>query len=478
MTLKNACPSFVASLRSILPDGIVRDVEARYREEPRGTMQGQGGVVVAPTSTEQIAEIVRRAAAARVGIVPYGGGTGLVGGQVMPHGPMPLILSLENCSRIRDVDPDNDVIVTEAGAILADVQRAAREGGRIFPLSMASEGSCQIGGNLATNAGGMQVVRYGTARDLCLGLEAVLPDGSIYGGLRRLRKDNTGYNLRNLLIGSEGSLGIITAAVLRISPPPGETVSALASIGSPADAVDLFREAREGLGNVIVTFELIQGTGFKFLREFRPDIRIPLPDAEWYVLVELGDVAGAHLTSRFESFMMTQIERGRIADSVVAQNIGQQRELRMLREMIPEANRHIGAVASHDISVPIGRVPEFIERGLEAVASFGPLQVNCFGHVGDGNLHFNVFPPDRSGPDDLARLRKGRQPLSESIHDLAERCEGSFSAEHGVGRLKTDELIRYGDRAGVDAMRKIKSALDPLGIMNPGAVLSGTPPGP
>ena len=470
--LKDACPSFVTSLRSVLPGKVFGEIQSRHLNEPRGKMRGGGGVLLVPSSTDQVAEIVRRAAAARVGIVPYGGGTGLVGGQVMPGRPIPVILSMERCSRIRDVDLDDGVLETEAGAVLADVQNAASDAGRIFPLSMASEGSCQIGGNLATNAGGLQVVRYGTARDLCLGLEAVLPDGTVYGGLQRLRKDNTGYDLKNLLIGSEGTLGVITAAVLKTDIRPGDSMSVLASIGSPADAVDLFRQAKEQLGNTIVVFELIRGTGFGFIREVRPDVRLPLPDSDWFLLAEFADVTGADLQGRVEGFMFAQIEAGRVADAVVAQSVAQQRELRQLRETIPEANRLIGAIASHDISVPIGKVSAFIEKGLEVAERYGPLRINCFGHVGDGNLHFNVFPPRGCGPEDLARLQERGKAITEYIHELAHRCHGSFSAEHGVGRLKTDELRRYGNPAGVEAMRKIKTSLDPLGIMNPGAVLS------
>lgn len=473
--LNSASPSFVASLRSVLPARIFGEIQPRHRDEPRGNMRGRGGVLLLPSTTEQIAEIVRRAAAARVGIVPYGGGTGLVGGQVLPNGPAPVILSMERYSRIREVDLDDGVLVTDAGAILADVQGAASDAGRIFPLSMASEGSCQIGGNLATNAGGMQVVRYGTARDLCLGLEAVLPDGTVFDGLRRLRKNNTGYDLKNLLIGSEGSLGVITAAVLKVDIPPGDSMSVLASIGSPADAVDLFRQAKERLGNAVAVFELIRGTGFDFLREVRPEVRLPLPDADWLVLAEFADVTGSDLRGRVEGFMFAEIEAGRIDDAVVAQSMAQQRELRSLREMIPEANRLIGAIASHDISVPISRVSEFIEKGMEVSERFGPLRVNCFGHVGDGNLHFNVFPPHGCGSEELAGLRSRRKAISEYIHELAYRCHGSFSAEHGVGRLKTDELRRYGSPAGVEAMKKIKASLDPLGIMNPGAVLPPPP---
>ena len=446
--LKDASPSFVASLRSILPGRVFGETEPRYLNEPRGKMRGRGGVLLLPSSTDQIAEIVRRAAAARVGIVPYGGGTGLVGGQVLPSGPTPVILSMERCSAIREIDLDDGILVTDAGAILADVQNAASGVGRIFPLSMASEGSCQIGGNLATNAGGLQVVRYGTARDLCLGVEAVLPDGTVYGGLRRLRKDNTGYDLKNLLIGSEGTLGVITAAVLKTGVPPGDAMSVLASVGSPTDAVDLFRQAKEQLGDTIVAFELIQGTGFGFIREVRPDVRIPLPDSDWFLLAEFADVASADLQGRVEGFMFAQIETGRLADAVVAQSVAQQRELRQLREMIPEANRLIGAIASHDVSVPISKVSEFIEKGLEVAERFGPLRINCFGHVGDGNLHFNVFPPHGCRPEDLARLRKRGKSISEYIHELAYRCHGSFSAEHGVGRLKTGELRRYGNPAG------------------------------
>lgn len=472
MTLRPADDSVLASLRDVLPERVFAEMRPGVLEEPRGRFRGSGGQLLRPECTGQVAEIIRWANAARVGVIPFGGGTGLVGGHVLPDGPAPLILSLERMSTVFDIDPVDNVLVVGAGAVLADVQTAARDANRLFPLSIASEGSCQIGGNLATNAGGMQVVRYGSARDLCLGLEAVLPDGSIYRGLNCLRKDNTGYDLRNLLIGSEGTLGVITAATLALHPLPGVTVSAFAAISSPSAGVRMLREAADRLGNTLSVFELISKTGIDFLRETVPGTRIPLSgDDAWYLLVEVADEHDSGIESRVEDFLARQLEDGRVSDAVLAANEAQRHAFRHIREMLPEANRRIGAIASHDISVPASRIQEFIDRGLALVEEFGPLRVNCFGHIGDGNLHFNIFPPAGCSPDELESIRRNRDEITRRIHALAVACQGSFSAEHGVGRLKTGELNRYGDPGRLRAMRGIKAALDPSGIMNPGAVL-------
>jgi len=420
-----------------------------------------------PRTVQDVARIVKLCAEAQVGIVPYGGGTGLVGGQVMPEGPMPLIVSLERLNAVRDVDPLENVLVAEAGAILADIQAAAEAKDRMFALSLAAEGSCQIGGNLATNAGGVNVLRYGNTRDLCLGLEAVLPNGEIWNGLTRLRKDNTGYDLRNLLIGSEGTLGIITAAALKLAPRPASLGTALMVVPSAQAALDLLSLARTCVGDAISAFELMHRQGPEFVAETLPDIRQPFAEIpEWMVLIELGlnQNADAALSDLFELGM----EQGLVEDGLVAQNTGQRTEFWSLREHIPVANKRIGSVCSHDISVPLGSVPDFIARGGEKIAELGDLRVNCFGHLGDGNLHYNVFPArgrDRSDYDHL------RDDVKRVVHDLVQEYNGSFSAEHGVGRMKVPDLEKYGDPVKLAAMRAIKSALDPIGIMNPGAVL-------
>ncbi len=467
--LNPATDAFLSALADRLPPGRVRPLTPAYLEEPRGRWHGHGAAVLTPTTAEETATIVRACAEARVGIVPYGGGTGLVGGQLMPDGPAPIILSLERMNAIRAVHPEENVLIAEAGAILADVQAAAEEARRLFPLSLASEGSARIGGLLSTNAGGTGVLRYGNARDLCLGLEAVLPDGTIWHGLKRLRKDNTGYDLRNLLIGAEGTLGIITAAVLRLHPRPASVGAAMLAVPSPEAALRLLSLANDLMGGCVSAFELMHRTGFDFLAETMPEVRLPFPEPPaWTVLIEVGMPRGLAPDQALEALFEAGAEAGLVTDGVIAGSEAQRAQLWQVRESIPAANRRIGAVSSHDISVPLGAIPDFIARAPVAIAPFGAFRVNCFGHVGDGNLHWNVFPmPGRSRADH----ENARDEIKRAVHDLVHELGGSVSAEHGVGRLKVSDLERYGDPAKLAAMRAIKQALDPLGIMNPGAVL-------
>ncbi|MFT7595693.1 MAG: FAD/FMN-containing dehydrogenase [Paracoccaceae bacterium] len=469
MTLNPADETFAARLRETLPDDILRPVEPRYLEEPRGRYVGQAGLLALPRDTGQVSALVRAAAVAQVPVVPYGGGTGLVAGQVMVDGPAPLLISLERMANVRAVYPAENVLVAEAGAILGDIQGAARAANRLFPLSLASEGSARIGGNLSTNAGGVNVLRYGNTRDLCLGLEAVLPDGRIWNGLTRLRKDNTGYDLKNLLIGAEGTLGIITAAALKLAPIPAGSGTAVIVVPSPKAALDLLSLARDMLGEGVSAFELIDGQGLKFLTEELPEIRQPFATPpDWSVLIEVGLAAGLDPQAALGNLFEAAVGQGLASDGLIAQSEGQRGEFWSVREHIPEANRRIGAVSSHDVSVPLGAIPEFIQRGQGLVAGFGDFRINCFGHLGDGNLHYNVFPL-------LGRSRDDHAPQSgaiqRAVHDLVHELGGSFSAEHGIGRMKVAELERYGDPVRLDAMRAIKAALDPAGIMNPGAVL-------
>ncbi|WP_109313437.1 FAD-binding oxidoreductase [Ruegeria sp. AU67] len=469
MKLNPADGNFAQSIRTALGDGILHPVEERYLEEPRRRFAGHVGVLALPKSVEQVSRLVRLASDASVPVVPYGGGTGLVGGQVMTDGPAPLLISLERMSAIRAVYPTENILIAEAGAILADVQTAAEESDRLFPLALAAQGSCRIGGNLATNAGGVNVLRYGNARDLCLGLEAVLPNGEIWHGLSRLRKDNTGYDLRNLLIGAEGTLGIITAASLKLYPRPAETGTAMFQVASPDAAIELLALARDQVGEGVSTFELIHKQGLQFLSEVLPDIRQPFDvQPEWMVLIELGLSGGASPSNALEALFETAEARGLVGDAVIAQSEAQRLELWAVREQIPEANRLIGSVSSHDISVPISQIPEFILRGSEIVRGLGDFRINCFGHLGDGNLHYNVFPPQGHSRSEYDAQR---QTVKRLVHDLVHEFGGSISAEHGIGRLKTDDLCRYGDPVKLSAMRSIKAALDPKGIMNPGAVL-------
>jgi FAD/FMN-containing dehydrogenase len=469
-SLSPADAAFESTLRARLPEAAFRSLTQGYLEELRGVFKGRGGFVVAPETVDEVAEVVRAANAARVGVVPYGGGTGLVGGQVMPEAPDPVILSLERMTRIRDVLPAENVLIAEAGAILADVQVAAEAVGRLFPLTLGSEGSCRIGGNLATNAGGVNVLRYGTARELCLGLEVVLPDGSVWNGLRRLRKDNTGYDLRGLMIGSEGTLGVITAASLRLFPRPAEVATALMTVASPRAALDLLALAGDRLGGAVSGFELISGQGMRFLAETDCAARAPfaaIPD--WAVLIELGLARRSDADAALSGLFEAALGAGLVSDGVIAQSAGQRAALWAMREQIPEANRRVGSISSHDISLPLSAIPEFLVAASDAIAAKGAFRINCFGHLGDGNLHFNIFAPEGRTPADFPGARA---EVAQMVHDLVAAFEGSFSAEHGVGRLKVRDLETYADPAKLAAMRAIKAALDPNGIMNPGAVLA------
>ena len=469
MTLNTATPAFVETLRSELPEGCLRAPSPSYLEEPRGRWAGQAGAVALPRSVEEVSQIVSACHRARVGVVPYGGGTGLVGGQILSDGLAPLLLSLERMKRVRAVLPEENVAIVEAGVTLAQAQEAAEEAGRLFPLSIASQGTAQIGGNLAANAGGVNVLRYGNARDLCLGLEAVLADGSIWNGLTRLRKDNTGYDLRNLLIGSEGSLGVITAATLKLSPRPAGQGTALLAVTDPRAALALLALARDEVGEAVSSFELMHRMGFDFLAETHPELRPPF-DAlpEWCVLIELGLARGRDPEAALAAIYEAGHAAGLVHDGVIAQSGSQRAALWSLRETIPAANRVIGSVSSHDISLPLGAIPEFVDIAPGHIAAIDQFRINCFGHLGDGNLHYNVFPMSGKSRADHEHQRDA---VKRAVHDLVHQMGGSVSAEHGVGRLKVDDLERYGDPTRLAAMRAIKTALDPAGILNPGVIL-------
>jgi FAD/FMN-containing dehydrogenase len=472
MALNPADDAFAARLGALLPVGTLRPLSPRYATEPRGRFRAREGIVAAPASPAEVAAIVRACAAARVGIVPFGGGTGLVGGQILPDGPAPVILSTERLNRIRGVDGTEDALVAEAGATLAAVRAAAEQADRLFPLSLASEGSATIGGVLAANAGGTQVLRHGNARALCLGLEAVLADGSVWHGLTPLRKDNLGYDLRDLLIGAEGTLGIVTAASLRLFPRPARTATAWLALRDPAAALALLGRARAALGDGVTACELMARQGFDFVAETLPDIRQPMtPPPAWALLIEAGGPAGFDIDAALEAAVADAMAAGEVADGVIARSGAQRAAFWAAREAIPEANRRIGAIASHDIAVPLAALPGFIDRVAATVAAMGPFRLNVFGHAGDGNLHVNLFPPAGQG---RAAFADRRAALTRAVHDLAHGMGGSVAAEHGVGRFKTGALARYADPAKLAAMRAVKAALDPLGILNPGAVL---PPG-
>ncbi|TNC70961.1 FAD-binding oxidoreductase [Rubellimicrobium roseum] len=467
MTLQPVTPAFLDSLRGRLPPATFREAEEHHLTEPRGRFRGTG-LLLAPGSTEEVATILRACAEARVPVVPHSGGTGLVGGQLLSEGVAPVILSLSRMDRVRAVFPEENVLVAEAGVILADAQAAAERAGRMFPLSLASEGSARIGGLLATNAGGTQVIRYGNARALCLGVEAVTARGEVWHGLSRLRKDNAGYDLRDLLIGSEGTLAVITAAALQLVPRPAGVGVALLAVPSPRAALELLAVAQARFADAVQGFELIGRMGFDFLEETGLGASPLTSRPDWSVLVELGLPEGLEPGPALERLFEEGEARGLVTDGVLAASEAQGAALWELRERIPEANRRIGSVSSHDISLPLSEIPGFIPEAEAALMALGPFRVNCFGHLGDGNLHFNVFAQkgEARGTHDALRRR-----IKELVHDLVHARGGSVAAEHGVGRLKVADLERYGDPVKLSMMRAVKQALDPRGILNPGAVL-------
>ena len=461
--LNPADPDFLATL----PQDLLRPATPGDLEEPRGRWTGQGAAVASPRSVAEVAQILRACHAARVGVVPRAGGTGLVGGQIQPQGAAPLILSLERMTALRGLWPDEGVAEVEAGMVLADLHQAVEAVGRQFPLTLASQGSARIGGLLATNAGGVNVLRYGNARDLVLGIEAVLADGTVIRDLKRLRKDNTGYDLRHLLIGSEGTLGVITAASLRLVPRPGVEGAALLTVPGPEAALRLLALAEARLPGMVSAFELIHRQGLDFMAETLPQIRQPFATPpEWMVLIDLGLPVGMDAAAALAD--LSEAAGDLVTDGIIAQSGAQRAAFWALREAIPLANRKIGAVSSHDIALPGQAIPGFITDATAALSRIDRFRINCFGHLGDGNLHFNVFPaPGRSRADHEAQ----REAVKTCVHDLVHRLGGSVSAEHGIGRLKVADLAHYGDPGKLAAMRTIKAALDPAGILNPGAVL-------
>ena len=440
------------------------DERARYR--------GATPAVVRPSTTEEVARVVALCAAEKIPIVPQGGNTGLCGGATPHASGRELVVSLARLNRVREVDPLNYTITVEAGVILADVQKAAAEADRLFPLSLGGEGTARIGGNLSTNAGGTGVLRYGNARDLALGLEVVLPDGRVWDGLSALRKDNTGYDLKHLFIGAEGTLGIITAAVLKLFPRPHAVETALVALDDPAAAVALLARARAATGDRVTAFELILRLPFELVLAEIPGTRDPFAERHpCYVLAELSAGAGEDdARGRMESLLAAAMEDGLVRDAVIAESGAQAADFWKLRETIPEAQKLDGASIKHDISVPVSRIPVFMEEAAAAaVAAVDGVRVCAFGHVGDGNLHFNMNQP--VGGDPAAFLER-EDELNTIVHDAASRHGGSISAEHGIGQLKREALIHYKPAVAIELMRRIKAALDPDNLMNPGKVLA------
>ncbi|MEO3433220.1 FAD-binding oxidoreductase [Inquilinus sp. CAU 1745] len=440
-----------------------------YREERRGKYRGLTRFVARPATVGQVAEVVRICAEAGLPVVPQGGNTGLVGGTVTAESE--IVLSTDRLDRIRDIDPLDNTITVEAGVILQRVQEAADDADRLFPLSLGAEGSCRIGGNLSSNAGGTGVLRYGNARDLTLGLEVVLPDGRVWNGLRRLRKDNTGYDLKQLFIGAEGTLGIITAAVLKLFPKPRQVETALVGLADPQSALRLLSNARSDSGDTVSAFELMGRTGVDFAVQHVHGVSDPMGDRyPWYVLIELASpIDDGRLRETMETMLGTALEREIIQDAVIAANRDQEQRLWRLREAVVEGQLSEGGSIKHDVSVPVSRVPDFIDQATRAVEAWLPgIRPCAFGHVGDGNIHFNLSQP--VGMDRQAYLDRWDE-ASRIVHDIAAELDGSISAEHGIGIMKRDELPLRKDAVALDLMRRIKDCLDPEELMNPGKVL-------
>jgi FAD/FMN-containing dehydrogenase len=461
------------ALRAIVGPGQVLaegDLSA-WEQDWRRRWRGKALAVVRPGSTAEVAAVLRWAHAQRVAVVPQGGNTGLVGGGVPDGSGTQILLSLQRLSRIRAVDAANLTLTAEAGCVLANVQQAAEALGLLFPLSLAAEGSCTIGGNLATNAGGTQVLRWGNARDLCLGLEVVTAAGEVWSGLSGLRKDNTGYDLRDLFIGSEGTLGVITAATLKLAPRPAAVGTAFAACADLASAVALLGRARALLSDGLTGFEVMNAASLALVARHFPALPQPLPAAAWTVLLELSSSEGqAHARSRLEALLEAALDAAEIGDAVVAESIAQSRALWQLREHIPLAQAEEGLNVKHDIALPVSAIPAFVAACDAALEGRWPgVRLIDFGHLGDGNLHYNVQAPP--GTEGAAFLREQEQAVNGVVFDLVARHGGSFSAEHGIGALKRDELAARKDPVALALMRSIKAALDPRGILNPGRVL-------
>jgi FAD/FMN-containing dehydrogenase len=442
-----------------------------YLVEARGLYRGVTRLVVRPASTAAVAAVVRICAETKMPIVPQGGNTGLVGGGVPPEDGHNIVLALGRMNHIRAIDPVNFTMTVEAGCVLADLQQAAAEADRLFPLSLGAEGSCQIGGNLSTNAGGIAVLRYGNTRELTLGLEVVLPDGHIWDGLRALRKDNTGYDLKQLFIGGEGTLGIITAATIKLFPKPREVETAFLGLGRVEHAMSLFAEARAATADQLTAFELIPRPALELALADVPGTIDPLEAPyPWYVLLEMSSSeSDSGIRGLLERLLGLALEEGLVGDGVIAESGAQAKELWRVREAIVEAQNYAGSI-KHDVAVPVSRVAEFINRATLLVTERLPgIRPMAFGHVGDGNIHFNLSQPE--GADRQAYLARW-QEFNDIVHGVVRELAGSISAEHGVGRLKRDEITHYKSPVEIELMRRVKRALDPDGIMNPGKVVS------
>lgn len=446
---------------------------APYARSWRGNWQGNAPLLLRPANVQDLAEIVRICADTNTAIVPQGGNTGLTYASQPGMGMNEVIVSTARLRAVRAIDLKNDTITVEAGVVLQEIQRAASDAGRLFPLSLGAEGTCQIGGNISTNAGGIQVLRYGTTRNLVLGLEVVLADGQIWDGLKGLRKDNTGYDLKQLFIGGEGTLGIVTAAVLKLFPKPSETQSAWVGVGTPDAAVTLLGLMRQHLGDSVTSFELISRPTVDLLLAGVPGHTDPLAETHpWYVLVEVtGQGEPGSLAEPLANVLEAAVERGLAEDAVLAASGEQARKLWKMREDLPFGVQAAGGAIPHDVSVPLSRITQFIEDADAAMrAAYPTVRFCCFGHVGDGNLHYNpVRPVDWTYEQFAAQVSN----VNKIVHDIVVSLGGSISAEHGIGRVRLQENLRYKSSVELDLMRRVKHALDPAGILNPGKTITG-----
>jgi FAD/FMN-containing dehydrogenase len=478
-------PTAIAALKQALgPDGWLESAAdtAPYLSDFRRLYHGATPIVARPRTVAEVSAVVTICARAGIAIVPHGGNTSYCGGATPDESGAELVLSLGRLNRVRAVDATGYALTLDAGCTLAAAQAAAVAVGRLFPLALGSEGSCQIGGNLSTNAGGTAVLRYGMMRELVLGLEVVLPDGRVLDQLRSLRKDNTGYDVKQLFLGAEGTLGVITGACLKLFPQPADYVTALVAIGGMADAVLLLGRVRDEFGDAVEGFEYIPRVAHELALAHLPGVIAPFDHPHpAFALVELAAPRPwPELPARFEEFLAAEVEARTVRDAVVARSAAQRDALWFLREHIPEAQTRAGASIKHDVSLPVARLAEFVEAASATLATLAPgARLVGYGHVGDGNLHFNLSPApavQRGSAEERAFL--GLAPVvSRAVHDLVATFGGSFSAEHGIGRLKTGELERYEDPVALSVMRAVKAALDPSGIMNPGKVLARRPAG-
>jgi FAD/FMN-containing dehydrogenase len=443
---------------------------AAAARESWGTGRGRAALLLRPADVEQVSGLLRLCREHGVKVVPQGGNTGLVCAGIPDESGTLAVLSLARLNKIREVDPLNDTITVEAGVVLEAVQDAAAEVDRLFPLSLGAQGSCQIGGNLSSNAGGVNVLRYGMARAMVMGMEVVLADGRVWDGLRSLRKDNTGYDLKQLFIGAEGTLGVITAAVLRLFPRPREVQTAWLAVPSPAKAVELLAFCRARLGDNISSFELMADLVARVVVDYLPDVRMPLEEATpWHVLIEVGWPLEDGLALRLQEVLAEAMEAGLVTDGMIAHNEQQRRTLWMIRENPADALIQAGTVLRHDVSVPISKVPDLISEGETLLREKIPgVRFLPFGHIGDGNIHYNLLQPETMDPAEFLTMKAEVQTM---VFDLVQSLGGSISAEHGIGRLKRDELLARKPDLDLELMRRVKAALDPDGILNPGAVL-------